>query len=788
MAPTALAWIVLLAGHLAVASTAAKQEAAGGVEVVPLGDDGEPAPSGPEMTLEDDGSVVSAVRSVPVPPPAAESLSVPEPLEVRVAARRVVAEQMRIVPIEIRSSGSLPGLRGAATMGELHGPDAVEPGLYRAQLRLPALQGPAVILVVFRTEDRAGVTRVHVWKKASLEIDTEAGAQVRVEIAGQTFGPVRATGRQATVEVEIPPGAETARVVATDAAGNETTRMLDLPRQAFRRSLVLPPAERILADDGPVLPVLVAATDDAGGLPRDWTLEAESGAVGAPAEIQPGLRLYPWRPSRALGEKALVAHIEGEAPERWPVEMMAGPPTGIEIQAMPLLLPADGHSTATVYAGVSDGLGHYIEAGPIEMELAGGTVIQEPAQSGPLSIATIAADAMPPGGEPPPAIVVTARAGGYEGVVAIRQFDPDARGLRLTPAVNRLAADGESRTTIRVEVLDGLGDPLPESGRLVLSALGGEVPREIELQEGQGSFEFRAGTSAGIATVRAEREGSVSQVAITLEAGPPARLRAEARPDASGARDRFLIRARLEDRYGNGVATDGQPVFRAGASRGTIDSFVAAEAAGSEDVGWMEATLVLPADETKAVDVRVEAGEWFDTVRVTPAGAPALYLALAAGYVHNLGDAGLVPLRLGVGWMDAFGARGLQFGAELGYNALRLSLEPTVTEHYEVQGDALTAYLVVGYRWPLASWLVLLAELGLGMEAGWFEVNPPGASPDVSSGAQVAFSVGARVVFGFPVGPGLIALDLAYDDARYDDLVRGNVGGLGALLGYRLEI
>lgn len=788
MASFLLPWIVWLTGAIAAVQDVAKQEPPSAVDVVPLGDDGFPAPAGPEMTLEDDGSVVSTVRAVPPPAPARESLAVPEPLEVRVAARRVVAEQMRIVPLEIRAPGALPGLRGTATMGELHGPEAVEPGLYRAQLRLPALQGPAVILVVFRTEDRAGFARVHVWKKASLEIDTEPGAQVRVEIAGQTFGPVRAAGRQATVEVEIPPGAESARVIATDAAGNETTRTLDLPRQSFRRSLVLPPAERILADDGAVLPVLVAATDEAGGLPRRWELEAESGAVGEPAEIQAGLRLYPWRPSRALGPKALVVRVEGEAAESWPVEMIAGPPSGIEIQAMPLLLPADGQSTATVYAGVSDGLGHYIEVGPIEMELAGGTVIQEPAQSGPLSIATVASDRMRGGGEPPAAIVVRARAGGYEGTVAIRQFDPDARGLRLTPEANRLPADGESRTAVRVEVLDGLGDPLPESGTVTLSALGGEVPPQIEVQDGLGSFEFRAGTAAGIATIRAERQGSVGQMAITLEAGPPARLRAEARPDESGGSGRFVIRARLEDRHGNGVVAEGQPAFRAGASRGTVEPFAPAEAAGSEDVGWMEATLVVSGEETTPVVVRVESGEWFDTVRVEPPAAAALYMALAAGYVHNLGNAGLVPLRLGVGWIDAFGARGFQFGAELGYNALRLSLEPRVTETYEVLGDALTAYLVAGYRWPLASWFVLLAEVAVGMEVGWFEVNPPGASPNVSSGALVAFSVGARVVFGFPVGPGLIALDVAYDDARYDDVVRGNVGGLGALLGYRLEI
>ena len=787
MTPSAIAWLALLFGTLA-ADRGSKQDPPADVDVVPLGDDGLPQPGGSEMTLEDEGAVVSTVRAVVRPEPATESLSVPGRLEVRVAARRVVAEQIRIVPLEIRGEGALSGLRGTATLGELHEPELVEPGVYRAQLRLPALQGPAVILVVFRTDDRAGFARVLVWKKASLEIDTESGARVRVEIAGQTFGPVRATGRRATVDVEIPPGAEAARVIAQDAAGNETTRTLNLPTQAFARALVLPPAQRILADDGPVLPVLVAVTDEAGGLPRRWSLETDCGAVGEPAEIQPGLRLFPWRPSRALGEQALVVRAEDEDETRHVVELIPGPPVGIEIQAMPLLLPANGLSTATVYAGVSDGLGHYLDVGPIEMQLAGGTVVQEPAQSGPLAIATVAADRMVRGSEPPAAIVVTARGGGYEGVVAIRQFDPEARGLRLTADAARLAADGESRTTVHVEVLDGLGDPLPDNGPLTVSALGGEAPAQIELQDGRGSFEFRAGTSAGIATLRAEREGSVAQLAVPLDAGPPARIRAEAEADDAAGSGHFRIRARLEDRFGNGVSPEGQPPFRAGASRGVVEPFAAVEADRSGDVGWMEAAFVLVGDETRAVEVRVEAGEWFDTVRVEPEGAATLYLALASGYVHNLGDAGLVPLRLGVGWIDAFGARGFQFGGELGYNALRMSVVPRVTETYEVQGDALTAYLVLAYRWPVAGWLVILGELGLGMEVGRFTVNPPGASPNVSTGALVAFSVGARLVFGFPVGPGLIALQLAYDDARYDDLVRGNVGGLGGLLGYRLEL
>ena len=156
-------------------------------------------PAGEEaMTFESGGPVVPTVRAVETPRPALESLSVPGPLDVRVAVRRVVAEQIRLVPIEIRAPTGVRALRGACTLGELHGPDRVEPGLFEAHVRLPALRGPAVILAFFEGEGFAGYVRIAVWKASTLEVETEPGAEVQVEIAGATFGPVRAQGRSAT--------------------------------------------------------------------------------------------------------------------------------------------------------------------------------------------------------------------------------------------------------------------------------------------------------------------------------------------------------------------------------------------------------------------------------------------------------------------------------------------------------------------------------------------------------------------------------------------------------------
>ncbi|MBI5488898.1 MAG: hypothetical protein HY905_16310 [Deltaproteobacteria bacterium] len=747
----------------------------------------EPGPGGEAMTFETGGTAVPMVRAVEAPRPANESLSVPEPLEVRVTARRVVAEQIRIVPIEIRAPTQVRTLRGVTTLGEMHGPDRVEPGLFEADVRLPALHGPAVILALFEGEGCAGYVRITVWKAANLEVETEPGAQVQVEIAGQTFGPVRAQGRTATVPVEIPPGAEKARVVARDAAGNESTQNIDLPHQRYPLALVVPPAASILADDTQVLPILAAVTETDGGLPAEWSVSVESGALGEPADIATGLRIYPWRPSRALGEQGIVVTQE-DGETRTPVEMTAGPPVGVEIQAEPDILPADGLSTSTIYAGVSDGLGHYLESGTIEVDIAGGIILQAPQQTGPVVLASVVADRMLPGGEPPAAIVVSARAGGYEGVVAIRQFDPDARGLRLTPAATRLAADGESRTEVRVELLDGLGDPLPVTDQADVSVIGGSAPSTIGLVDGVATVPLVAGTASGMATVRVALAGAVAIATVALDPGPADHLRLDISPDPGRGANVWSVRARLEDRFGNGVPGEDTPAFQASTTRGSLGPFADVEAADVAEVGWREAALTLAPDESRAAEVTVAAGEWSASAWTTSNAELGLYLALGSGYLHNLGSAGVVPVRLGLGWNGAFGLRGFLLGLELEYRGLRTETTPERNVTYGAAGDMLATCAVLGYRWAATSWLAILGQVALGMQVGWFRVDRPGAEPDESSDGVVAFAVGVRLGVGFAVGPGLILLDLSYDDARYDDIVYGNVGGLGALLGYRLEL
>jgi hypothetical protein len=469
--------------------------------------------------------------------------------------------------------------------------------------------------------------------------------------------------------------------------------------------------------------------------------------------------------------------------------MVAGAPSGIEVMAEPDILPADGLSTSLIHAGVTDGLGHFLAAGPIALEVAGGTIIQEPLQDGPIAMATVAADRMAPGGEPPAAIVVTARGAEYERVVAIRQFDPEARGLRLLPQPAPLVADGRGEAPVRIQLLDGLGDPLPVSDVASLSALGGEVPAEVPLVGGEGQFTFRAGTVAGIAALRAALGNSVAHATITLLPGAPDHMRVEIAEDPAAGPERYRVRARLEDAFGNGVGMIGdRPIaFRGTPTRGTVGPFSEEEVTGPESVGWMGATLSLPEEWSGRTGVDVSAGQWSGSAQVTRAAGAVVYADVMAGYAHNFGEVGLVPVRAGFGWLDAFGARGLLLGTEIGYQGFGFGTHTTAGEPYDINGNALTAYGVFGYRLPVASWFLLWASVNVGLEAAWLVVDQPGAR-DVTADGIVAFALGVRLAAGFVLGPGEIALELAYDDARFDDVGRGNLGGLGGLLGYRFEI
>ena len=96
--------------------------------------------------------------------------------------------------------------------------------------------------VVIAEADTRAAAIIALVGKGSLPTHTAAGAEVTVEIAGKTFGPVIADKNgDAEVPVEVPPGVALATVKSRYFDGRATVRKLPLPATDFPLALVIAP-------------------------------------------------------------------------------------------------------------------------------------------------------------------------------------------------------------------------------------------------------------------------------------------------------------------------------------------------------------------------------------------------------------------------------------------------------------------------------------------------------------------------------------------------------------------
>jgi hypothetical protein len=115
-----------------------------------------------------------------------------------------------------------------------------EGNLFRAHYRPPKVNTPVVALLLAQVEE-GGERHLH-WLALALsgsdtmEIETRPGANVEVDAAGRTFGPVEADQKGiATLRLVVPPGVSKGTLRITDKVGNTNQKPLDLEPPAFSR-------------------------------------------------------------------------------------------------------------------------------------------------------------------------------------------------------------------------------------------------------------------------------------------------------------------------------------------------------------------------------------------------------------------------------------------------------------------------------------------------------------------------------------------------------------------------
>lgn len=200
-----------------------------------------------------------------------------------------------------------------ANVGEFGPVERTGPGRYRARYTLPVTRYPEVAVIVAfsawphpqSVHGALGVLRVPLASAVEVPGRTEPRAEMRLTIAGTSFGPVTASADGTfRLPVVVPPGYGTAIGEARDRVGNRRTSTVDLH---------LPPTDQLacvatptrLPADGVSRARVLCATSDRFGAPAKGArvqMTASLGALSAAREVGPGLFEWTWVAPRERGD------------------------------------------------------------------------------------------------------------------------------------------------------------------------------------------------------------------------------------------------------------------------------------------------------------------------------------------------------------------------------------------------------------------------------------------------------------------------------------------------------
>lgn len=215
------------------------------------------------------------------------------------------------ISVGVGAGSAPPVLR--ANVGEVGPVERSGPGRYTARYTLPTTRFPEVAVIVAfsawphpqSTHGALGVLRVPLASAVEVPGRAEPGAEMRLTIAGATFGPVTA-GKDGSfrLPVVVPPGYGTATGQTVDRVGNrrKTTIDLRLPPTDQLACVVTP--TRLPADGAARARVLCATSDRYGAAAKGARVQltASVGNLSPPREVGPGVFEWAWVAPRQRGD------------------------------------------------------------------------------------------------------------------------------------------------------------------------------------------------------------------------------------------------------------------------------------------------------------------------------------------------------------------------------------------------------------------------------------------------------------------------------------------------------
>lgn len=203
-----------------------------------------------------------------------------------------------VLEIGLGAGSAPPVVR--ANVGRIEGLERTGPGKYRARYVLPETRYPEVAIIVAfsawphpqSVHGAFGVLRVPLASAVELPGRTEPNGEIRLTIAGQTFGPARAGADGSfRLPVTVPPGYGTAAGVTVDPIGNKRSSKIDLMLPPTDQLACVVTPTRLPADGVSKARVLCATSDRFGAVARGAkvVLTAKTGKLSAPRDLGDGV-------------------------------------------------------------------------------------------------------------------------------------------------------------------------------------------------------------------------------------------------------------------------------------------------------------------------------------------------------------------------------------------------------------------------------------------------------------------------------------------------------------------
>jgi hypothetical protein len=355
--------------------------------------------------------------------------------------------------------------------------------------------------------------------------------QTNLGIVAPARVPLKDGVATATLTSAPTPGTATITASAGRLSQTTTVEFTPAPGPGVAAHLMVEADPTQIAADGTSTSTITATVTDRQNNPvPDGTLVKFSTSLGiiapATASTVGGAAEATLRSGHQAGTATVTAKVD-QLVETVDVEFVSAIAAELTVEADPEQIPADGTSTSTITATVSD---------PQHNPVPDGTVVRFTTSLGLIGPATVntsggIAKATLHSGTDPGTATVTVRAETLTQQVEVEFLDTTAAHLSLKADPTRIPADGTSTSTITATVTDAQNNPVPDGTPVKFTtSLGFMAPATADTQGGTATATLHSGTQAGTATVKVKVGTLTRQVQVALVDATPAYLTATAKP------------------------------------------------------------------------------------------------------------------------------------------------------------------------------------------------------------------------------------------------------------------